>query len=563
MPFDLSHFGPHIANIKSALDTTEQLCKRISLINNTCDNIIEPLIARFTDMHKEYTSISHMLEKRPKRAWISGLGNVIKQIFGNLDENDGLRYDDAINVLQNNENKLVSLMKENILLSVTSITSFNNSVTKIKINEINLNKAIDKLSASFANITTVITEKTEFDLILNNLEVSILTLSFQLEDITNAILFSYQNVLHPSMITPQQLFKELADNYQHLPNDLELPIKLDISSIHIMLSVSRIISYNTNNKIFFILQIPLVSLKEYVLFHTIALPTPHNYTKPYSFSLILPSFKYIAMTKDKTQYCTLNDLKACEIITPGKRLCDVTTVYATDIRPICESEFMSKVISEIPKYCETKFIYGSLDMWKSIENNKWIYVQSESNMVSIECRNSKLLEVQVLGTGILTVPINCIGYCKGANLISKYITTNISAPIGFPDFNLINDTCCNAFKLNQSISNVAPIKLLTTDLDDLKLNKQIFVKQLHNIDNALDSPHIVRYGTHYSVVTLLVVIFILLYLCLRIYKCIRPGSRTLLEIPLSLRSQPSCDSNPENSNADVEAVPLPTIRTRV
>ncbi|KAF9405775.1 hypothetical protein HW555_013621, partial [Spodoptera exigua] len=232
IPVDISHFKPHIDNIKSALSVTEELCKqtRIIEITSTCYNNLKPLIVRFQDMSRELTSISHLIDNRTKRsAWISGAGTILKKIFGTLDENDGLQYDEAIKTLQLNEKKLASLIKENIL------------------------------PKHFA----------------------------------------------PAIATPTQLHKELADNYRHLPSDLELPVPLDVKSIYIILSIS-------NNKVIFILQVPMVKTQEYALFHNIALPTPHNTSNPNSFSLILPDYKYLAMTKDKSFYCTFNSLEICK-----------------------------------------------------------------------------------------------------------------------------------------------------------------------------------------------------------------------------------------------------------
>ncbi|KOB77231.1 Uncharacterized protein OBRU01_04446 [Operophtera brumata] len=206
-------------------------------------------------------------------------------------------------------------------------------------------------------------------------KTSILTLSFQLEDVTNAILFSSQNILHPAIMTSSQLYRELANNYRHLSRDLQLPIALDMNNIHYLLM--------------FVLQVPLVGIKEYTLFHNIALPTPYDCNEPYKFTLIIPGNKYIAMTKDKLQHCTFDDMKECKVVSPGNFICDVTNVYTTDAMPSCESELLSKVIREVPKQCDVKFVYGKLDIWKPLANNKWIFVQSEPNKVSIDCLNSK------------------------------------------------------------------------------------------------------------------------------------------------------------------------------
>ncbi|KAF9411114.1 hypothetical protein HW555_009976 [Spodoptera exigua] len=288
-------------------EVTEELCKqtRIIEITSTCYNNLKPLIVRFQDMSRELTSISHLIDNRTKRsAWISGAGTILKKIFGTLDENDGLQYDEAIKTLQLNEKKLASLIKENILVTTSVLTQYNATLSKIVENEANSKEAIDKLSANIRNITEMtngLQIQASVNEVINALETSILTLSFQLEDIINAILFSSQNILHPAIATPTQLHKELADNYRHLPSDLELPVSLDIKSIHIILIIS----------------------------------------------LILPDYKYLAMTKDKSFYCAFNSLEICKTVTPGNYICDIENVYSTETKPICESELLTKPEPEL------------------------------------------------------------------------------------------------------------------------------------------------------------------------------------------------------------------------
>lgn len=268
IPIEISHFSPHIENIKATLSITKILCNqtRIIQIDAACQNRLQPLGARFQDVKREFESISHLIDIRIKRsAWIGGIGTIFKYVFGSLDENDGLKYEEAIRSLQYNEKQLASLMKENILITTSILTSYNTTLNKVKENEANLNEAIDKLSISVQNITrntNTLSILANVNEILNVLETSILTLSFQLEDIVNAILFSNQNILHPAIITPRQLYEELVSNYRYLSSDLELPVSLNINSIHLILNVSRLVFYYVCG-IIFVHQVPLVSNKTY------------------------------------------------------------------------------------------------------------------------------------------------------------------------------------------------------------------------------------------------------------------------------------------------------------
>lgn len=503
--------------------------------------MIKPLTVRYQDLSREYESISHLIDNRVKRAWIGGIGTVLKEIFGTLDENDALKYNEAIKNIQNNEKQLTSLMKENILVTTSMISTYNETLDKIKSNEISLSQAIDKLSM---NIYTI-SERTNGLHILSNmneifisLETSILTLSFQLEDVTNAILFSSQNILHPAIITPQQLYRELADNYRHLPSDLELPVSLSVNSVHNIINVSRLICYFIDNKIIFVLQVPLVSIKEYVLFHSIALPIPYNHKEPSKFSLIIPSSKYIAITKDKSHYCNLDNLSNnCKVVNTGKYVCDVTNVYAAEATPTCESELLTKVISEVPKQCETKFIFGKLDIWKPLVNNKWIFIQSVPNKISIDCVNSDLYETTILATGILTIPNDCVGHCKSTTLTPKSNILNITSPINnVPDFNLINDTCCNIVNFNNIIDDVSPIHLHNIDLDEFNLKSKNTLESLFNKLNKIENDsHIVKYGTHYSILIILVFILIIVYLGYLVLRFLcKPGNNRFFNRTISV-----------------------------
>lgn len=546
------------------MGTARFLCKQTGESENIkCHNMLEPLSVRYRDIVAQFGSISHLLDNRSKRAWIGGIGTILKTVFGTLDENDALKYNDAIESMRNNQNKMAALVKKNILITESVISSYNDTVWKIQHNEATLNQAIDELSQNIRNLSVIsnrLEHEANINFILNSIETSVLALSFQLEDIVSAIIISSQNMLHPGVITPLQLYRELADNYRHLPGHLELPIELDLSSVHAILSISNVICYYVNNKIVFVLQIPLVQTKEYLLFHSIALPMPHNTNNLDSFSLIVPGTSHIAMTKDKTSYCNVKDFEKCVNLNSETYMCDVSEVFTTDSKPSCESELISKVITKVPTQCETRFIFGKLDIWKPLTNNRWIFILSERSKISLECVNSKLYEANILGVGIITLPSDCTAYCRSTVLIPQtYNLYNITCPIAIPDFNLINDTCCNSDKLSNVKSSVFPIQLEHLNLDSLNLDNNILHNLYKDIDETTDSPHMVRYGTHYSVLIYLIIFVIILYLCFKLYCMYRPGRNLDNKIP-RLQNIEIVNINSDPDSGDTESIPPPTIR---
>lgn len=98
-PFDSSYIEPYIGNSNSVLGTIRFLCNKIQIeVSNDleCHNVLEPLTIRYNDIVSEYSSISHLINKRFKRAWIGGIGTLSKTNFGTLNEDDAVKYNDTL-----------------------------------------------------------------------------------------------------------------------------------------------------------------------------------------------------------------------------------------------------------------------------------------------------------------------------------------------------------------------------------------------------------------------------------------------------------------------------------
>lgn len=519
---DISFINTHLVNLNEILGTVRFMCQQSE--NKQCQNMLSPLTVRFNDMKRYHDSLSHLISRRNKRsAWFSGIGNVFKQVIGTLNEDDALKYDSAIESVQNDEKKLAQLVKENILVTTSTLNSYKQTINKLKVNEDSLNIALNKLIISSNNITKISNNliiETKVHSILMNLESSILTLSFQLEDLINAIVLSSQNILHPRILTPAQLYHELVDNDRHLSRDTRIPLSLSLDNIHYILSISDVSCYYFRNKLVFVLQIPLVTIHEFNLYHNLALPIPHDVGKPNVFSLILPSSSYIAISNDKVSFCNLDSLSKCKTINSEFFLCEVSVVLLTIGNPTCESDLLTKTISAIPTQCVTKTILGELDIWKPLRNNRWIFVQSRPNKISIDCDNAELREVIVFGTGILHTPKQCMVYTKNVRLISSNSVVNISIPVPSLDFSIINDSCCKLDTKSDSVNTVSPVLLQNIDLGDLNTHKQND-KLFADLDKIIEGePVLVKYGTHYFAFTSVIYIIILLFIGFKLYKIV-------------------------------------------
>lgn len=468
-------------------------------------------------------SLSHFMpvkQNRVRRGWFNGVGSLFKNIFGVLDENDAINYNNAINNIQNEENRLTTLMKDNIHIVSSTINTFNSSMRKLNENEEILNanlRHVNDILANLSNLTDKLELRSRLSMLCNSLESTLLTLSFKIDDTVNAILFSKQNILHPAVISPIRIFNEININHKFVSRTREFPLSITKDNIHILIDISDIITYYYDEKIMFVLQIPLVYPLEYNLYHTIPLPTPLDITHPSLFALITPTQRYMAITNDKLLYVLMDDLYSCKTISKNYLVCKGPNTYSTSTNSCCETRLLTEAVKVLPSECSFKTLYGVIDMWQIISNNRWIYVQSEPSKVSIECNNKDYKDLIISGTGILSLPNYCTAYFKLLRFIPN--GSNISISIEPPNihFNLVEDDCCIRNKYNKSLPFLTPIKLSNIDLDSLKYASHK-LDNLNNELNDLENQPSFLQTQHFSILISVTSSLIILYIFYRIIR---------------------------------------------
>lgn len=87
------------------------------------------------------------------------------------------------------------------------------------------------------------------------------------------------------------------------------------------------------------------------------------------------------------------------------------------------------LLKYLPDNCPYKCIYGDVDIWHKLNDNKWIFVQTKPTKLFIECVNN-VTNVVISGTGVLSVPLRCVAFHKNVKLVTKiYPSTNVHISI--------------------------------------------------------------------------------------------------------------------------------------
>lgn len=555
IPVNVSFISPHLYNIKAVLSTARNFCNQNRIFESSeCENILQPLEVRFSDMLRDFDSVSHLVARRTKRsAWFGGVGSVFKTLFGTVDENDAIRYDNAIRVLQDDQKDLAENIKQGIVVTTFALDALNKSINQLIDNEKSLNNAVTILSDNLKNLSqgsATLNTKMKMMKIVNILENSILTLSFKLEDISNGLMFSKNNVLYPAIYSPKEFYNDLVNNLRFLPNSKELPIPLDISNVHNLIDVSSISSYYLNGKLVFVLKLPLVYPLEFNLYHVLPLPTPINNN---SYAMIIPNTVYIGFSKDRTKYCHFESFDKCKSIGQNY-ICDHIYTLSSATHPTCESEIITKHLTKLPDECQIKAITGNIEMWQKLQENKWIFVMSKNSKFTLDCLDEHIYETNIFGTGIIEIPMGCTGYCRGIELLSKE-TIQINVTHIKIDFDIISNLNLSESKF----SNVMPkVNIKYPNFDPLLNYNENFDLLNHKLENIINKPQLVKNYEHYYVpTTMYCILLILLALSYKYYKFCKSRSSGILQ-------SPSIHLAPDNPEPEIELTsptsPTPRLR---
>lgn len=516
---------PYLQKIDQSISSISSFCEKAQnlAIDINCKDAINPLQILIKANKLKYDSFSHLIsESKPqdrfKRALEFG-GEILKFFFGTLDADDARKYDDALSTCEHNDQEIFSLMKDNIHIVQSTINNFNTSILKLNDNEKRINKQIEKLNYIFEQnnkVTTNCVNLSKINSILNLIEASLLSVSNILDTILNSILFAKANILHPYVLTPTHLFNELSKSKMYKKN-IEFPVSLSLENIHSIIDLSRMTSYYYNNKIMFVIQIPLINPVKFNVYKILPLPTPKDEYNFQTYVLIHSSKMYVALTDDRLSYALLDSLSDCHKVNYEYMICPLPSVLSTINNPLCETKLLTEVTLSLPDICDFKIIYGNVNIWQKLNDGRFIYVQSKPNKLSMKCKNN-ITDYTLQGTGILSLKEDCTAYFQTLQFHSSQTYKQTLPSQLLIDFNIIEDDCCKYNFINNSAGVISAISITDVDLESLKLASHKLDNLENQINQAKNQSHIFKYGHYYSGTTYAIVVAIIIYLVYKAYK---------------------------------------------
>ena len=190
------------------------------------------------------------------------VGSVAKYLFGVLDEDDKIYFDHNIEKLDKSDNDILAIIENQtqIIKSKFLICDDNFNYYNKKLNE-TLHTIDNKLSIArkiWFYMEMLNKFKTDF-------EIDALTL-------IDAIMFANKGQLHKKLIS-HNIVQKLAEAIKLAESNYDIPFS-NSPSITEISQVSEITIYYNNDKIKYVIDIPLLDKENFILFKQYALPHP-------------------------------------------------------------------------------------------------------------------------------------------------------------------------------------------------------------------------------------------------------------------------------------------------
>lgn len=356
-------------------------------LNNKTRSLYEPHIAHLKSKLDKITGQLQTFDSnRVKRGLIDGLGSVIKSISGNLDYTDAVRYENAIKVLQDNEQEITSQFNQHISLTKDWISQHSKVLKSIIENQQNISHIV--------NVMINTTEVTNIDL-LNYahlaqlfliLEDNIENLSEELDRIENLLAFIHAKSTHHSMLSLNAL-RNMIDIVRSLYNKEEI---LDIS-IREYFDIIKLGSYYSSNNLVIVFKVPIALPSTYDLYKLSIVPNKNH-------EILIPSSPYIAIHEDEFMYMETECPKASTWY-----LCEIKVSF----RPRDQVDCIQQLITtqKIDSTCNLTPVILSRGALEQLDDRHYTVTFPKPTKVQTSCGRNEYTNLQ--GSFLVVLPHNC------------------------------------------------------------------------------------------------------------------------------------------------------------
>lgn len=363
----------HVIDVKPIARNQKELSFHLTEFKKTLQ---ENHPSVFSELERSFLNLENIelsnLEKlqflnptRVKKS-LNFLGTGIKFISGNLDANDGDKYDTAIDSIRKGQIILENQVRTQYSLATQSVEQFKENIAKIQKNEDLIKIQLETFNAFIWNQTSSTAIKIQAEETLSEFALDFLTISGMISELENSVAFCYANVLHPSIIKSDDLISELRKVQTKTNVTFAVPINRE-NILNLEKSV-KVHCQRQGSLLYYILSIPL---NEKIAYEYVRLvPVPVFVRSEYMISRPVRQFiirKRATMFSSITPCIFLKDqLYQCELgnFSPANQCEEEIFDGKSDACPHTMIDSPTTYVNLIP---ETQSFLGFLPQQRTIE----------------------------------------------------------------------------------------------------------------------------------------------------------------------------------------------------
>lgn len=391
---------------------------------------------------------------RPKRGLINALGSVVKFISGNLDQEDAKRYDEAIEHLQSNQDKIINSFNKQISLNIKLLDNYNETLELIQHNQDVISQRINDIQQEISKLNFEFSQYQKVRDVLDQISDNLNSLILFLTDLENAITFSKLGTLHRSILNIDEM-KMIINKLQKLYRSEQLMYTKDID-LYNYYNLIDVKSYYSGYRLVFILSIPIIYPYPFNYYHLFPIPTPNLTT-------IIPKKPYLANYKDLYQYQDY----PCQHLNPGY-YCPEIQINHLDEQEDCITSILN-IGNQVN--CQVTHITLKSSIVEKIDAMHYLLISPHESKIQINC--NKIDFINLKGTYLITLPLGCSFEFDNAKFTNEKGTTN-NQPLLLPEIK-IQTIKENITYEKLELKNISPDQLITlkNNQRELVINKAI------------------------------------------------------------------------------------------
>ena len=361
-------------------------------------------------------------DSRLRRGILNFVGEISKVLFGTLDENYADYYDEKILNFERNSEDTTDLLKQQVYVIKSTLGALNDTLADMEHNDklvrkglSNIQTYLDTLSSETACKLDIFEAKFMIEKHITQVKNALTILQRNIDLVLDSVLHAQSGNIQPQIVPHKLLLESLKESQSFFPRDTILPFPLSKDASSIIYKVCEMQVYIRNNRLSYVVSVPLVDKGEFKAYHLVPVPIPVNKEK-----LIYIGTARSILCVDRTrQYYYFSsdlELQKCKEPTKHRYVCKQDKPLLSSLAQEECAVRLLKVWKPLPDSCEVHFVKLTHTVGTRVNDSEWIYYAPGTDSMTVLCNDRDPVDILLKGAGKLVIDSTCKGYSKAALL---------------------------------------------------------------------------------------------------------------------------------------------------